>query len=55
MLKPDADERNLTGTDRFEGYCVDLVEKLSQIVNFTYEMRTVLDGKFGAKGKLLFY
>lgn len=51
MLKPDAEQRNLTGNDKFEGYCVDLVEKLSQIVNFTYELRTVRDGKFGAKSK----
>ncbi len=31
MLKPNADEKNLTGNDRYEGYCVDLAEKLSQI------------------------
>lgn len=50
MLKKDALEKNLTGNDRFEGYCVDLVEKLSQVVNFTYELRSVKDGKFGVKG-----
>ena len=53
MLKKDALERNSTGNDRFEGYCVDLVEKLSQVVNFTYELRIVKDGKFGAKGEFL--
>lgn len=51
MLKPDAEKKNLTGNDRFEGYCVDLTDKLSQIVNFTYELRIVKDRKFGAKGK----
>ena len=50
MIKPDADEKNLTGNDRFEGYCVDLAEKLSQIVNFTYELRLVKDKKYGNKG-----
>ena len=50
MIKPDADEKNLTGNDRFEGYCVDLAEKLSQIVNFTYELRLVKDKQYGNKG-----
>jgi len=49
MLKPNVEGKNLTGNDRYEGYCVDLTEKLSQIVNFTYELRIVKDGKFGAK------
>jgi hypothetical protein len=50
MLKPPPPDRNLTGNDRYEGYCVDLAEQLSKIVNFTYEFRLVKDKKFGAKG-----
>ncbi len=50
MLKPQPPDRNLTGNDRYEGYCVDLAEHLSKIVNFTYEFRLVKDKKFGAKG-----
>ena len=43
-------EENFTGNDRYEGYCVDLVHKLSQIANFTYELRLVKDNKFGNVG-----
>jgi hypothetical protein len=55
MLKSDADAKNLTGNDRYEGYCVDLTEKLSQLVNFTYELRIVKDKTFGNKGKINFF
>lgn len=52
MIKPqDASGKPWTGNDRFMGFCVDLAEHLSKIVNFTYEFRLVKDGKFGAKGK----
>jgi hypothetical protein len=55
MIKPNTDpDRNLTGNDRYMGYCVDLAEHLSKIVNFTYEFRLVKDNKFGAKGKIIF-
>ena len=49
MLKPAHPDRNYTGNDRYEGFCVDLAEQLSRIVNFTYELRLVKDKKFGAK------
>ena len=50
MLKSNTDpEKNLTGNDRYTGYCVDLAEHLSKIVNFTYEFRLVKDNKFGAR------
>jgi hypothetical protein len=42
--------KNYTGNDRFVGYCVDLAQRISEIVNFTYEFRVVKDNKFGAKG-----
>lgn len=51
MLKPSVDGKNLTGNDRFEGYCVDLAERLAKIANFSYELKIVGDGKFGSKGK----
>jgi hypothetical protein len=50
MIKNESG-KNFTGNDRYMGYCVDLAEKLSQIVNFTYEFRLVKDNRFGAKGK----
>jgi hypothetical protein len=51
-LTPDEKARNvtLTGNDRFEGYVVDLCEKLSKLINFTYEFSLVKDNQFGAKG-----
>ena len=42
---------NFTGNDRYLGYCVDLMERISKILNITYELRLVKDGKFGAKSK----
>ena len=49
MVKAD-DGKNYTGNDRYEGFCVELAERLSTVVNFTYELRLVKDNKFGSKG-----
>lgn len=49
MIKAD-DGKNYTGNDRYEGYCVELAERLSLVVNFTYELRMVKDNNFGSKG-----
>ncbi|VDL57446.1 unnamed protein product [Hymenolepis diminuta] len=37
------------GLDRFEGFCVDLLEEISKIVGFKYEIHIVYDGIFGSK------
>ncbi|XP_041420570.1 glutamate receptor ionotropic, kainate 2 isoform X3 [Xenopus laevis] len=42
-------DKPLYGKARFEGYCIDLLEKLSRILGFEYEVRLVEDGKYGAK------
>jgi len=39
----------LCGNDRFEGYCIDLLKELAVILGFTYEIRLVEDGKYGAQ------
>ncbi|XP_057176892.1 glutamate receptor ionotropic, kainate 1 isoform X4 [Triplophysa rosa] len=39
----------LYGNDRFEGYCLDLLKELSNILGFTYEVKLVSDGKYGAQ------
>lgn len=39
----------LFGNDRFEGYCIDLLKELAIILGFTYEIRLVEDGKYGAQ------
>jgi hypothetical protein len=36
---------------RYEGYCVDLAHRISEILNITYELRGVHDKKFGSMGK----
>ncbi|KAA8586899.1 hypothetical protein FQN60_000735 [Etheostoma spectabile] len=42
-------DKELIGNDRFEGYCLDLLKELSNILGFTYEVRLVSDGKYGAQ------
>uniref|UniRef100_A0A8D0AGB1 Glutamate receptor n=1 Tax=Sander lucioperca TaxID=283035 RepID=A0A8D0AGB1_SANLU len=42
-------DKELIGNDRFEGYCLDLLKELSNILGFTYEVRLVADGKYGAQ------
>uniref|UniRef100_A0A674MF97 Glutamate receptor n=1 Tax=Takifugu rubripes TaxID=31033 RepID=A0A674MF97_TAKRU len=42
-------DKELVGNDRFEGYCLDLLKELSNILGFTYEVRLVADGKYGAQ------
>ncbi|GFT22040.1 glutamate receptor ionotropic, kainate 2 [Trichonephila clavipes] len=37
----------LQGNDRFEGFCVDLIEELSNILHFKYEIRLVKDNEYG--------
>lgn len=39
----------LTENDLYMGYCVDLTKQLSKMLNFTYELRIVKDGKYGSK------
>lgn len=50
MVRPNEPGKNFTGNDRFYGFCVDLTKKLAEIVNFTYELRHVKDGRFGSRG-----
>ena len=47
MVRDDA--LNHTGNDRFVGYCVDLTKRLSEMLNFTYELSLVKDNKFGSR------
>ncbi|XP_061659858.1 glutamate receptor ionotropic, kainate 1-like isoform X1 [Syngnathoides biaculeatus] len=42
-------DKELFGNDLFEGYCLDLLKELSNILGFTYEVRLVADGKYGAQ------
>lgn len=42
-------DKPLYGNDRFEGFCIDLLRELAAILGFTYEVRLVEDGKYGAQ------
>lgn len=47
MLKKS--DKVLVGNDRFEGFCIDLLKELSNILGFSYEIRLVPDGKYGSQ------
>uniref|UniRef100_A0A3Q3JEP5 Glutamate receptor n=1 Tax=Monopterus albus TaxID=43700 RepID=A0A3Q3JEP5_MONAL len=47
MLKKS--DKALVGNDRFEGFCIDLLKELSNILGFAYEIRLVPDGKYGSQ------
>ena len=34
--------------DRYEGYCADLAKKIAEVVGFSFEIKPVQDGKYGA-------
>ncbi|XP_035212026.1 glutamate receptor ionotropic, kainate 2-like [Stegodyphus dumicola] len=46
MVKAD---RNLTGNERFEGFCIDLLKTIADLIGFSYELYIVPDKKFGAE------
>ncbi|XP_070138569.1 glutamate receptor ionotropic, kainate 2 isoform X1 [Drosophila bipectinata] len=41
------DDKNLTGNDRFEGFCIDLLKAISQQVGFQYTIELVPDNMYG--------
>lgn len=48
MFKKQKDEVPLSGNDRFEGFCVDLLEQISDQVGFKYIIELVPDNNYGA-------
>ena len=36
-------------TGELEGFCIELLERLREMLNFTYTIYEVEDGKFGAR------
>jgi len=40
-------DTSLTGNDKYEGYCADLAKMIAEHVGFSYEIRLVVDGKYG--------
>ena len=39
----------MVGNERYQGYLVDLMDRISQIVGFKYQFVPVADGKYGHK------
>jgi len=43
------DGKALVGNARYEGYCVEVADRIAKVVGFDYVIRLVKDGKFGAR------
>ena len=39
------------GTVKYKGYCMDLLNELSRILKFTYDIYLIADGMYGAVAK----
>ncbi|KAJ3591158.1 hypothetical protein NHX12_009105 [Muraenolepis orangiensis] len=48
MLRPNHQE--LEGNERYEGFCVDMLKELADILKFKYRIRLVADGHYGVPG-----
>ena len=49
MLTLSQDQR--VGNDRYEGYVVDLLQRLSRLLGFKYIIEPVRDGSYGSRDK----
>lgn len=45
MLKPN--HQQLQGNEQYEGFCVDMLKELSEILRFHYKIQLVADGVYG--------
>lgn len=41
------DDKNLTGNAQYEGFCIDLLKRISGLVGFQYTIRLVPDHMYG--------
>ncbi|KAJ7990467.1 hypothetical protein DPEC_G00300610 [Dallia pectoralis] len=48
MLRPNHQERE--GNERYEGFCVDMLKELADILKFNYRINLVADGVYGVSG-----
>uniref|UniRef100_A0AAR2KY33 Glutamate receptor n=1 Tax=Pygocentrus nattereri TaxID=42514 RepID=A0AAR2KY33_PYGNA len=48
MLK--SNYQDLQGNDRYEGFCVDMLKELADILKFKYRIKLVSDGVYGVSG-----
>lgn len=47
MEKIEPEGTNLDVNNRYEGYMMDLIQELATLLNFTYQIEVVPDGKYG--------
>ncbi|XP_064637978.1 glutamate receptor-like isoform X2 [Lineus longissimus] len=52
LKKPREDGKPLVFNDQFEGYCLDLSNKMAKRVGFTFLIRAVKDGSYGGYDKV---
>uniref|UniRef100_A0A8C1TWW4 Glutamate receptor n=1 Tax=Cyprinus carpio TaxID=7962 RepID=A0A8C1TWW4_CYPCA len=45
-----ANHQELEGNERYEGFCVDMLKELAEILKFKYRIRLVGDGVYGVSG-----
>ncbi|XP_045593286.1 glutamate receptor ionotropic, kainate 2 isoform X4 [Procambarus clarkii] len=45
MLKETSEQ--MTGNDRYEGFCIDLIQEISELLGFNYTIRIAADGSHG--------
>ena len=48
MLATPKNNEILSGNEKYQGFCVDLLKQIAKICNFTYEIRQVNDGLHGS-------
>ncbi|MPC76685.1 Glutamate receptor ionotropic, kainate 1 [Portunus trituberculatus] len=50
MLRKSSDQ--LTGNDRFEGFCIDIIKEISRQHGFNYSIEISPDGAYGSKNPI---
>ncbi|KAK3583893.1 hypothetical protein CHS0354_033669 [Potamilus streckersoni] len=51
IMKEDQKKRKLYGNERFEGFCIDLLNEIAKIEGFDYTIELVPDGRYGIYDK----
>ena len=44
MIRSDG---NFTGNDRYEGFCIDVLKEIAEMVNFNFTIKEGHDGWYG--------
>ncbi|KAI1307964.1 Glutamate receptor ionotropic, kainate 2 [Halotydeus destructor] len=52
MMAEKHEELGLTGNDKYEGYCIELISKISEILGFKYHIKLVDDRAHGKRDSM---